>query len=65
MVAMFAVVGRRPVLAIPVLVVSIVAFALGIAAVVLYGNPFSWMAAIVGTVILIDAICLKISLSQK
>ena len=65
MVAMFALVARQPSLAIPVLVLASVTAILGIAAVVVYRNPFSWMAAMVGMAILIDAVCLKINLARE
>ncbi|MDR2891171.1 MAG: hypothetical protein LBV18_06185 [Alistipes sp.] len=63
MMATFGRAERRPSLASVVLAVASLVAAVGIAAVaVVYINPFSWMAAIVGLAIFIDALCLKISL---
>lgn len=55
---------RRP-LAVVVLVAASLVAVMGIVAVaVVYLNPFSWMTAIVGLAIFIDALCYKINLAR-
>lgn len=68
-VVLLATFGRaagRPALGTLVLVFGTLTALLGVVAVALvYRSPFSWMTAIVGLAIFIDALCLKIAQSQK
>lgn len=62
----FGLAAKRPALGNLVLVFGTLVAVLGVfAAVVAYHTPFSWMTAIVGLAIFIDALCLRIVLSQK
>ncbi len=56
---------RHPALATVVLVAASLTALLGVVSVAfVWLNPFSWMTAIVGLAIFIDALCLKLSLSR-
>lgn len=57
---------RHPALATVILVAASLTALLGVVSVAfVWLNPFSWMTAIVGLAIFIDALCLKINLSRS